>query len=118
MPTPVKISTVNFPFPMGYIIPGASYATVSVPLTQNFLPDQLAFSSIAIQADPDNSADYIYICSDARAPQSNGSNVIAKLAPGAWLPYSREWGNIFNLNSLFIGATNSTDHAIVSVMQV
>lgn len=114
----VLTKNMTFPFPLGFIVPGAGFAAASVPVTQNLLPDRLTFAGVLFQADSGNVLD-IYICSTAAAPDvAAGLNIIARLAPGQILPYNREWGNQWNLANFFVGALNATDKCIVNVTEV
>jgi hypothetical protein len=123
MPTNVKTGTVKFPWPLGKVYPGASYATVSAPLTQNIQPVNIdltpdnQFNGIFIQANPNNAGN-IYVCSSAANPDETAyTNVLGILSPGAWYPRGKEWANNRDITGLFIGADNATDFAIVSIDQ-
>lgn len=124
MATQVDTGLMHYPYPLGKITPGGT--TASVPLTQNIQPvkknheGQMVpdnqWNYISIQADPDNTGNYIFLCSDANAPDTlNYTNVIAKLYPGVFYPWNKEWANNRDLSQIFIGALNATDSAIVSI---
>ena len=123
MPTNVKTSAMTWPYPLGKVYPGAAFSTASVPLTQNIQPANAdlspdnRFNAIWMQASPGNSG-YIYICSTAAAPDKVAySNVLGVMPAGQWFPRTKEWANNRALNTLFIGADNATDFAIVSIDQ-
>ena len=124
MATNVKTGDMQFPYSLGKVYPGASFATVSAALTQNIVPvnndgvtrDRM-FNGIAIQAHPDNGDD-LYICNSASAPDTtNYTNILAVLSPGAWYGRGKEWANNRNISTLFVGAKNQNDFAIVSIDQ-
>jgi hypothetical protein len=126
MATNVKTGAMGFPYPMGKVFPGASYATVSVPLTQNIIPTKTngvdgtevpdyQFNGVWIQANPDNTG-YIYVCSNASAPDTtNYTNVLGFLSAGQWFPRVKEWANNRDISKLYVGAANATDFAIVVI---
>lgn len=117
----VKVSAMSFPYSLGKIFPGASYATVSVPLTQNITPTEengdpsYQAREILIQALPGNGG-YIYICNSAAAPDLTGyTNVVGILDGGvAWSRESSPFPAIHSLSKLYVGATNATDAVIAS----
>ncbi len=125
MSTNVKTGNMLFPFPLGKLLPGADFATLSVPLTENFTPcnsdgvtPDNQFNAITVQAGLDNTG-VIYICNSAAAPDKTGyTNVIQMLTKG------QTWGNDKGLacnrgvNSVFIGADNGTDFAIANIDQL
>ncbi len=127
MPTNVVSSTLSLPASLGKVFPGASYATVSVPLTQNIQPVKNThdgtqvvdneWNGIFITALPGNtSGAYIYICNSSSAPDLTGyTNVIGYLSPGGQFARSKEWSNTRDLSKLFVGATNATDAAFVVI---
>ena len=131
MSTKVKISSMGFPFPLGKIIPGATFAAASAPLTQNYTPTDDAgnpirmFNGVFITAWAGNAAGTvasnsgpIYICSNALAPDLIlFSNVIAVLYPGDSFPRSKEWSGNRDIGTLYIGAENGADFAIASIDQ-
>jgi len=118
--TPVKIT--SYPFSLGKIIPGATFASACVPLTQNVLPVQndgvtpdTQFNSIVIQAHGTNTG-IVYVCTSAAAPDlTNYTNVIGELTAGQTYPRSKEWANNRNISSIYIGAVNAADFVIASV---
>ncbi len=118
---------MTFPYPLGKVFPGASFATISVPLTQNIQPtkkDNLGnevpdnqFNGIFIRASNLNSGN-MYVCNTAAAPDLTAySNVIDELPPGAAFPRGKEWANNRDITALFIGATNATDFTIPALDQ-
>ena len=125
MPTNVQIN--GYPYSLGKIQPGGTFATACVPLTQNIQPvnndgtkDHI-FNGIFIQAfggtslQPANTG-VIFVCNSAAAPDLvNFTNIIAVLQAGDQFPRSKEWANNRDINKLFIGAENGVDFALVSV---
>jgi len=122
MSTPVKTGSQPYPWALGKVLPGAAYATASVPLTQNIqpvnadgTPDKM-FNGIYIQASPKNTGICMYVCSNASPPDEvNFTNVLAFLPPGTSYPRSKDWANNRDITALYIGADNATDFVIVSV---
>ena len=125
MPTDVQIS--GYPFSLGKIQPGATFASACVPLTQNFNPvnkdgtkDHI-FNGIFIEAFGGTSSlaantGVIFICNSAAAPDTvNWTNVITVLHPGDSFPRTKEWANNRDISRLFIGAENGVDFALASV---
>lgn len=128
MATNVKTSVMPLPYSLGLVKPGATFATVSVPLTQNIVPVEQdgttphrMFSGIFITAFAGAGAiatntGNIYICNTSAAPDlTNFTNVIAILQPGDIFPRYKEWSNNRDIGILFIGADNADDQALVSV---
>ena len=121
MPTPIKSSSLTLPASLGIVGPGASFATLSDPLTQNILPvnqdgspDNL-WNSLWIQA-VDANVGTVYVCNSAAAPDLVAfTNVVGILAPGQWYPRTRPFGNSYSLTGLFIGTVNATDGALVVI---
>jgi hypothetical protein len=111
-----------FPYSLGLIVPGGTFATVSVPLTQNIVPvandgttPDYQFNAISIQAAPANTG-VIYICNSAAAPDKVGyTNVIYILAKGLVWTRQKEWANNRDISKIFLGADNGTDFAIASI---
>ena len=125
MPTKVLTTSMQMPASLGKIFPGASYATLSVPLTQNIQPTRQThdgaiindnqFNSIFIQAGVNNSA-AIYICNSAAAPDTVAyTNIIEFLNPGLTFTRGKEWANNRDISDLFIGAQNAVDFAIANI---
>lgn len=121
MPTNINVGQVGMPFALGKLMPGATYATVSIPLVTNYQPvnqDGTAdnqWNNINLQADLNNSGT-IYICNSAAAPDTTAyTNVIGELTAGAWFPRNKEWANNRDISKIFIGATNATDFVIGSI---
>lgn len=119
----VKTTDMTWPYALGAIIPGATFATASVPLTQNVTPvdvhgvPETRFNGIWIQASPDNNG-VLYICKDANPPDKVAySNVLGWLQPGLWYPRDKEWANNRDINTLFVGADNATDFGIAVIDQ-
>lgn len=116
MPTTVSSN----PFPLGLITPGASFATVSLPITTNV--SDLATSapygqvdSIYIHAIGTNSAS-IFLLNTAAAPDTSAYlNVIDVIANGASTSIASAGMNTLVLSQFYIGASNATDAAIVTV---
>ena len=117
MPTTVSSN----PFPLGLITPGASFATVSLPITNNF-------SDLATAGGPYSSVDSIYVHalsgngaavyllnSSSNPDVTNYLNVIDVIGSGSSTSIASAGMNTLNLASFYIGAANSTDGAIVSV---
>lgn len=101
--------------PFGKILPGATFATASVPLTQNY-PDgieQYVFSFVSIRANDEN-LQPLYLCNSAAAPDvTNYLNVIARLQPGETWPRDRGLTNSIDISRIWVGsAANATDFAI------
>lgn len=130
MPTNVPTGNMNFPYSLGKISPGASFASLCVPLTTNFQPTKRdgqkgtdiadnEFNGIFIQANPSNTVgSYMFICNSASAPDTtNYTNIIAFLPPGAVFTRSKEWSNNRDISKIFIGALNSTDFVIANIDQ-
>jgi hypothetical protein len=122
VPTNVKSGTMVLPFSLGAVGPGAGFAGASVPLTQNFLPvkedgisPDNAWSSVTIQALPGNGAD-VFLCNSAAPPDLVAfTNVIAVIPAGQYWPRNRQWSNSCSLASLFIGAVNAVDGCLVVI---
>lgn len=132
MPTVLTVTgTLPNPFSLGKVIPGATFATACVPLTQNLtpvMPDKVTpdryFNEILITAFggsgptasplPSNTG-FIYICSSASAPDLvNFTNVLAILAPNDTYPREGDWSNNKDIQGFFVGADNATDYAIAT----
>ncbi len=121
MPTSIKTTQMTWPFPLGKIAPGANFNTASVDLFGNFTITDLdnfpLMAGLIITAHPDNT-EKIYICKDANPPDLvNFLNVITILAAGTIFPFSREWGNQFNLKTIYIGAGDAASFATVAITQ-
>jgi len=126
-----KVSAMSFPFSLGKILPGATFASACVPLTQNIQPVQEdnktlandAWNEILIQAWPGSptvvaNSGNIYVCSSAAAPDVVGfTNILAVLLAGDTYPRKNEWANLKDISKLFIGADNATDFVICSIGQ-
>lgn len=120
--TNTKVGDLILPAALGKVFPAASYATLSVPLTQNIVPCKAdgttpdnQFNGIWIQAANANSGT-IYVCNTAAAPDTSAyTNIIGELTAGQWFPRTKEWANNRDISKLFIGAENATDFAIVSL---
>jgi hypothetical protein len=105
--------------PLGQILPGATYATVSVPVLSSALlaaHPELAnkdVNVVSIQFDPGSTGGgRIYICNSAAAPASNRSNVIYTIqSPGDSWPLVGHALNDVELGGLYIGADNADDYA-------
>lgn len=129
MPTAVKMTTVHFPFPLGKLIGGATWATVAIPLTQNFTPVMVDgvtpddyFNEILVQTNPTNTGNVYVLVPTAALPGgsppdlTNYTNVAAILVAGASWPRSREsWKEQFNVTDYWLGFANATDFCIGSV---
>lgn len=128
MATNVATSTMNYPFPMGKLMPGG--ATVSIPVTQNYQPGghgndgafhkDNQFNELVIIASPDNTGNgtsgYMFICNSAAAPDTVAyTNVLAWLQPGQAWAMSKEWASNRDISKVFVGALNATDFAIASI---
>lgn len=122
----VEVATMPFPFSLGKVFPGAAFAAASAPLTQNSTPTEHGravrmFNGIFIYSWPGNATTPsngapLYICNTAAAPDLvNFTNVIAVLQPGDTFPRSKEWALNRDIGTLFIGAENATDFALVSI---
>jgi hypothetical protein len=118
MPTTAIPGNVGYPFPLGKILPGATFATASVPLTQNIQPVDVAglpdnnWNGIFIQAHVLNVGP-IYICSNAAGPDLvNYTNILGEVLPGGSFPRGKEWANNRDISKIFVGAGNATDFAI------
>ena len=128
MATNVRTESLNFPFALGKLCPGAAFASASIPLTINYQPTKAdcqkgvevvdnQFNGIWIQAFPNN-AGLIYVCNSSDAPDLVlYSNVIGIMQPGDWWPRIKEWANNRDLSKLYIGAANATDFAIALIDQ-
>lgn len=128
MATNTITGTLPNPFSLGKIFPGASFATLSAPLTQNIvpvMPDAVTidpyFNELIITAWGGSGAvagndGNIYVCSDAKQPDLvNFLNVLAILGPGQVWPRTGEyWANNKDIHRYFIGAGNATDFATVT----
>lgn len=119
----VKTGTFVYPYSLGKILPGATFATASVPITQNIQPvkedgatHDNSFHSITIQAAPGNNGD-IYVCNTAAAPDKVAySNVLAILDAREKFEWHRDHlNNGCDISHLFIGADDGDDFAIVSI---
>jgi hypothetical protein len=130
MPTSVKTGSVPFPWSLGAIRPGATFASASAPLTKNTLPvmnDGVShdknFNGVFITAFGGTlglaaNIGSIFVCTSAAAPDTtNWTNVVAVLAPGQSWPRNKEWANNRDISVLYIGAENATDFALVSIDQ-
>jgi len=134
MATDVLTSAMNFPYSLGKILPGSTYASASVPLTQNTRPvrfdptteanvPETMFNGIYIQAfggtgNSDGNSKAIFVCNSAAAPDTtNYTNVVGVLMPGDQFPRFKEWANNRDLSKLYIGAQNATDFALVVIDQ-
>lgn len=105
--------------PLGAVTPGATFATVSVPLLSAAflasLPTGAGASRAdvnvaAIQAGPLNGGP-IYICTSAAAPDTtNYTNILYVIGNGgdSW-PLVGRANNDLEAGKLFIGAGNATD---------
>jgi hypothetical protein len=122
-----NIKIGGYPYSLGKIIPGATFATACVPLTANIQPvnndgskDHI-FNGIFIRSFPGTSTiagntGAIFICNSAAAPDLvNFTNIIDILSPGDSFPRSKEWANNRDISKLFIGAENATDFALAFV---
>ena len=130
MPTSVKTSAMVFPYSLGAIRPGATFASASASLVQNIVPvnndnvtPDYQFNGIFIQAFPGTGSvagnlKPIYVCNSAAAPDlTNFTNVIGILQPGDIWPRAKEWANNRSIRNLYIGAENATDFALVTIDQ-
>lgn len=102
----------------GKILPAASFATVSAPITAKFgtagfktLPAGTGQGGIILTASPGN-AGKIYICSTAAAPdKTNYTNILSVLVAGQSWTDLNDGPTTVDLSSVFIGADNGTDFA-------
>lgn len=116
MPTTVSSN----PFPLGFVKPGATFATISVPITQNFT--DLATSapygqvdSIYVHALAGNST-VVFLLNTVAAPDvATYLNVVDVIAAGSSTSISSGAMNTLALSQFYIGALNSGDGAIVTV---
>jgi len=108
---------ISNPFPLGKISPGASFATVSTPITTNFSDLAVLFcDSINIRNHPDSSGN-IYVCNSAAQPDTTlFENVIDVIGPGgSYTNTSSAMNTIGSLGGIYIGADDATSYAVVSV---
>jgi hypothetical protein len=112
MPTATKTGTVPYPWPLGKIVPGATFSTIALPITTNIqpvnadgTPDNM-FNYIGIQADLSNALN-IYICTSATPDLTNYTNVVGELSAGTWWSRGKEWANNRDISQIFIAAQNS-----------
>ena len=128
MSTPIKVSSMTFPASLGVAKPGSSYATVSVPITQTRLPvlddgvtASRMFNGIFITAFPGTGSvaantKPIYVCTNSSAPDlTNFLNVVGILQPGDVWPRSKDWACNRDVGTLYIGAENATDFALIAI---
>lgn len=128
--TPTKVSSMIFPASLGPVGPGADFASLSAPITLNILPvkqdgvtPERMFNEIFITAFPGfgstpSNTSAIFICNTSSPPDvSTFSNVIGMLNPGDQWPRKKDWANNRDIGSLFIGALNSSDFALVVIDQ-
>lgn len=124
----VKVASMPLPYSLGKVFPGAAFATLSVPLTQNIIPVEqdnitlvrmvngifiVAFQGTGAVA---GNTFPIYICNTADPPDLVAfTNVVAILPPGYTFPRSKDWSQNRDLSTLYIGAENATDFALVSI---
>lgn len=109
------------PLPLGLIVPGASFATVSKPITANF--PELATSapygqvdSIYVHALAGNDTGVIYICNTAVQPNTTTyANVVDVIASGASTSISSAGMNTLQLSQFYIGSGDATSGCIVTV---
>lgn len=108
-------STTN-PIPLGLVIAGASFATVSVAITTNVSALASTFvDSLYIRALPGNDGN-VYVCNTAANPnETTYGNVLDILAQGASYTNNSSAMNTIRLSDFFIGADNATDGVIVTV---
>ena len=104
------------PFPLGYISPGSSYATISSPITANYtdlsdrVVDSIIFRGIS------SSSGTIYICNTSAPPDTtNYLNVIDVITNGAYSANSSAAMNTIKLSDIYIGASDATSGALVTV---
>jgi hypothetical protein len=123
-----NINSLYYPIPLGKLLPGASFATVSIPLYTN-LPTNLAdgqsslgaYNEIVLVANSTNLLP-LYVCvplvsgtyvAGAPADTTNWTNVIAIIpAGGSWSrAQNPSWSNKWFLQSYYLSAGNATDYA-------
>lgn len=119
----VRTETMTFPFPMGKFLPGATFATASLPFTQNTQPTKHdgqsgndvpdnQFNRIVIQAAPGNGTGIIYICSTSGGADTTAyTNIIQALSAGQIFDRGKEWANNRDISKIFIGAGDSASFA-------
>jgi hypothetical protein len=105
--------------PLGKLQPGATFASVSVPILSNLTGvNTLTLTDVnvvAIQFDPTSAGGgKIYICTSADEPQADRSNVLHILeSPGdSWPQVGGPAINNLDAADFYIGADNATDFAI------
>lgn len=110
------------PFPLGLITPGASFSTVSLPITTNVADLATAGSpysavdSIYVHALAGNLTDSIYLLNSAAAPDTVAySNVVDVIASGSSTSIASAGMNTLNLSQFYIGASSATAAALVTV---
>ena len=102
------------PYPTGILKPGATYATVSIPVLTNLTvtayPGTAAYA-ITIQANSGNTGN-IYVCNTAAAPdETNYLNVLYILTAGQPVSFYSGALNTIDCSQIFIGADSATDYA-------
>lgn len=108
------------PFPLGLITPGATFATISLPITTNFtdLATSLPYGqvdSIYIHAIGTNSSN-IFLLNTAAAPDTTAYlNVVDVITNGASTSIASAGMNTLKLSQFYIGALNATDSCLVTV---
>lgn len=116
MPTNV----ISNPFPLGSIGPGADFATLSMPITNNFpdlgLPGVYGqVDSLYVHALADNTG-VVYLTNNDSAPDTGSFlNVVDFLAAGASVSVSSSAMNTIQLSQYFIGASDDASGAIITV---
>lgn len=118
----VQTGSMKFPYPLGKILPGANFATLSAPVTMNVNPvsvdgsSDYLFNEILLMADEANTAS-IFICSNASAPDLVGfTNILAELRAGDAYPRGpHDWANRKDIRRFFVGALNATDFVFGSI---
>lgn len=111
---------ISNPFPLGLIVPGASFATVSVSILANHVDLATGLysqvDSIYIHALSGNLTDSIYFMNNALAPDTTAYlNILDVISSGASTSISSGAMNTLQLSQFFVGASSATAGAIVTV---
>ncbi len=113
-------NVISNPFPLGLVVPGASFASISVPITANYADIATssvygAVDTIYVSAPAGNGAS-IYFMNSAAAPDTTAySNILFVIAKGTSIQIVSSAMNTLMLSQFFIGAAGASDGAIVTV---